>query len=145
MTQSADVKPIILFVYETSDGFRGVCLPYFISISRDTFDEARYGIEGRTRDFFNTMYSNDIDPDTMIQLPRQRKDAEIATKVLEDFSEEIKKLLSKHLESHINNEKAIRAEKKPLWNAKFNREDLYSKQSWSRKGFASKGNKLCGV
>ena len=85
MTQSVGAKPIILFVYETSDGFRGVCLPYFISISRDTLDEARFGIENRMKDFFDTMHCNGIDPDTMIQSPRQSKDAEIATKVLEDF------------------------------------------------------------
>src|SRR6185295_7476824 len=96
--------PLLFFVYKDEEKgiFRGVCLPFFITIERKTKAEAKKGILERFNDFLDIVESNNFDINKMYQIPEYEMDFLVAKesynvanifekRMIEEFEKELKK------------------------------------------------------
>lgn len=123
--------PLLFFVYknEDRDVFRGVCFPFFITIERDSTEEAKQGIIERFCDFLDIAEKNNIDINKMRQTPEYELDFLIAkdiSSIIGQFEKELIKNAREEMEKKISKEKSIfekiiypfkkcKPHRKPIW------------------------------
>lgn len=136
--------PISFFVYEDDERkvFRGVCLPFFLTIERDTKEEAKRGIIERFHDFLSIAKANNLDVNEMYQTPEYELDFMIAkntTHLLEQFEKE----LITRLEAEVK-KKSLEKKKKKITGHILKKEKSHKRPIWSEVGEASMfANSVC--